>query len=370
MIERNKFLDVNCYQSITLTGSQRKQFREALLDAFSITQLEITLDELDWKLTQIVGGSNDEEIVYNLIKWAESCGEVNKLLETVKKANPCNQKLTSFYLSVIKIEKQKSQLEKDGENPIYKALLSLNYRDQVDRFEQFWEADCDRQVGCFLIRGDSASGQRWLLNRLLEKSFHDTTAAKKVGISLSAYNESYIEDLWEQLKLELKASSASPQKLVSSAYEYWKNETVIIVFHNLDRMYRSEPKKLIANFWNPLVEKVQQHRNCSSYLAMFLVDNKGKSLEWEIDMATEIGKYQLCHPIDLQPISNFSQGLLNKWVMSNRKLPDFPTNNIQLKNLARDFWENSREGIPELVMRQICECCGSSWSDIMKTLSL
>jgi inactive STAND len=265
---------------------------------------------------------------------------------------------------------QENELNRNKNYQIYNALLSLNYRDQVYRFEKFWELDSDRQVGCFLIRGDSASGQRWLLNRLLDKSFHDTTAAKKVRISLSAYDESYIEDLWEQLKLELQASSASPQKLVSRAYEYWQNETVIIIFYNLDRMCCSEPKKLIAHFWNPLVEKVQQHRNCSSYLAMFLVDNKGKSREWEIDMTTEISEYQLCHPIDLQSISNFSQDLLSTWVMYNRKLPDFPTNNTQLKKLAKEFWESSCEGIPELVMHKICEHCGSSLYDIMKTLSL
>jgi cell division septum initiation protein DivIVA len=93
----------NKFRNINLTGSQRKQFREAIIDAFpSVTQLEIMLsEELDWQLAQIAGGSNYEEIVFNLIKWAESRAEVSNLLEAAKRANPGNQKLNDFYLSII-----------------------------------------------------------------------------------------------------------------------------------------------------------------------------------------------------------------------------------------------------------------------------
>ena len=263
-----------------------------------------------------------------------------------------------------------SRLPKDENNLLYEALLSLNYREQVDKFEKFWEVDPSRQVGSFLVWGQAASCQAWLLNRLLHKSFHDTTAAKKIPVFLSTYEESYIEDLWSKLSKELQTSSA-PQKLIESMYEHWQNETVIIVLHNLERMYPDQPKELIEKFWNPLVDMVKQHpRRCSSYLVMFLVDNKGDAHKWKIDFATDINRWEPSQPFNLQPISNFSNPLLNTWVQKNRRLPRFPPNNEQLTKLAKDFWENSREGIPELVMDKICQHCNSSWSNISKLLEV
>ncbi|MEC4813788.1 MAG: effector-associated domain EAD1-containing protein [Scytonema sp. PMC 1069.18] len=93
----------NKFRNINLTGTQRKQFREAIIDAFpSVTQLEIMLsEELDWRLAKIAGGSNYEEIVFNLIKWAESYNEVGNLLKAAKSANPGNQNLHHFYLSIM-----------------------------------------------------------------------------------------------------------------------------------------------------------------------------------------------------------------------------------------------------------------------------
>jgi hypothetical protein len=88
---------------INLTGTQRREFREALMIAFpSKNDLEMMLsDELDWNLAQIAGGNNQQEIVFNLIKFAEAQGEVKNLLEAAKRYNPGNQKLHNFYMSII-----------------------------------------------------------------------------------------------------------------------------------------------------------------------------------------------------------------------------------------------------------------------------
>ncbi|ODH01471.1 hypothetical protein A4S05_28870 [Nostoc sp. KVJ20] len=88
---------------INLTGSQRKEFREALMDAFrSKNDLEIMLsEELDWNLDQIAGGNNYQDIVFNLIKFVEAKGEIKKLLEAAKLYNSGNYKLHNFYVSII-----------------------------------------------------------------------------------------------------------------------------------------------------------------------------------------------------------------------------------------------------------------------------
>ncbi|KYC35638.1 hypothetical protein WA1_07420 [Scytonema hofmannii PCC 7110] len=86
---------------MNLVGTQKKQFGEALIDAFPRkNDLEMMLSyELDWNLNQIVCGSNYKEIVFELIQWAEARGKIKELLQTAKKANPGNPQLQNFSLS-------------------------------------------------------------------------------------------------------------------------------------------------------------------------------------------------------------------------------------------------------------------------------
>ncbi|MUG91154.1 hypothetical protein F7734_01020 [Scytonema sp. UIC 10036] len=344
----------------------KEELREALMHAFRCaTELEIMLsDKLDWNLHQIAGGNNYKHIVYRLIIYAESQGKLRELIEAAKTANPGNPKLQTIDLNRIE------NLTFQDNNLLYEALLSLNYQDQVDKFQKFWNYHNNCLPRCFLVRGEPKSCQRWLLNRLLQTSLRCSTTAKKVRISLAERGESYIEDIWAKLSLELK-TSASPQKLVTQTYEDWQKETVIIVFPNFDRLCPTEAKQLIEKFWNPLVEKVQNcSQGCNSYLVMFLVDNRGYASEWKIDWAKDLEKYSPLYPMDLEPISDFSEKLLISWVMGNHQLLGSTGNDEQLQKLAQDFWRNSRQGIPELAMEEICKHCGSSWSDIMNLLSL
>ncbi|MUH00836.1 hypothetical protein F7734_54635 [Scytonema sp. UIC 10036] len=78
-----------------LAGSQRKQFCEALMDAFpSQNALKMMLSyELDWELDRIAGGNNYEEIVFSLIEYAKAQGKLIELLEAAKRDNPGNPKL-------------------------------------------------------------------------------------------------------------------------------------------------------------------------------------------------------------------------------------------------------------------------------------
>ena len=77
-----------------LTGPQYRVLQEALLSAFSTNELRTMLKfRLDWDLNQIAGGSNDREIVSNLIRWADSRGETISLLLAARQENPGNPQL-------------------------------------------------------------------------------------------------------------------------------------------------------------------------------------------------------------------------------------------------------------------------------------
>ncbi|MBO3457636.1 hypothetical protein G7B40_008865 [Aetokthonos hydrillicola Thurmond2011] len=312
----------------------------------------------------------DEEA---LQKWKEKLAYLQA--EEPVLANPAQK----FELrEQIKECKQKIQEYEENINiRLRMALLSLNYTQQVTEFKDFWESDLS-QIGCFLIRGKQQDCQRWLVHRLLHKSsqcFPDSTTGKKIRISLPTHKENYIDEVWKRLGKDLgfqSLTSPSPDELAERAYDYWQDGTVVIVFSNLDTIYKDEMKKLINEFWCPLVEMVRQHppKTCYSYLSMFLVDNTGCSSDWGIDFAINLNEQQLSQPFALQTLENFSKGQLKTWVMTNRTLPNFPRENKRLHNLAENFWQKSQQGIPELVMKQICEYCNSSWSTISEVLEV
>ncbi|MUG93715.1 hypothetical protein F7734_15320 [Scytonema sp. UIC 10036] len=90
----------NDQKPINLTGAQRKQFCDALMDAFrSQKDLEMMLSyELDWKLNQIAGGENYQQIVFSLIDHADAQGQLKELLNGAKRYNTGNHKLRSLNL--------------------------------------------------------------------------------------------------------------------------------------------------------------------------------------------------------------------------------------------------------------------------------
>jgi Effector-associated domain 1/TIR domain/CHAT domain len=86
--------DVN----MELTGSQKKQLREALQSAFpSRARLkQLALEELDWNLDEIVGEGSLADIVFELIGFAEAEGRLVDLVTAAIRSNPGNSKLSLF----------------------------------------------------------------------------------------------------------------------------------------------------------------------------------------------------------------------------------------------------------------------------------
>jgi nucleoside phosphorylase len=80
---------------VNLTGEQRQQLREALMDAFSKSEnLELMLRErLEVELNSISSGGNYQYTVFEVIRWFQAQGRLGELLEAAKKANPGNSKL-------------------------------------------------------------------------------------------------------------------------------------------------------------------------------------------------------------------------------------------------------------------------------------
>jgi hypothetical protein len=345
-----------------LTLEQRKEFMEALMHAFrSKNDLEmmLRLSELDWWLNKIADGENYEQIVFKLIEYAEAQGQIIELFQAAINKNPRNPKLKA--------------IEKYFVNPIeplYKALLSLNYHNEVDIFKQFWNMKPCPKVGSFLVLGEPQCGQRWLVNRLFNDCFPDTTTTtvKKIPIHLT-YKEKYIEDLWSRLSREVN-SSVKPEKIVKRIYDYWKNDTVIIAIHGLDLICSEEHMEVFKKLWNPLVELVVGHeQSCESYLVMFLIFNNAVDSQ-NFPCTKDLTQWQFSKSL-LMKIEKFTCALLQEWVLKNANLhDDFSQDSDDVKELANFFLKESLNGVPQLVMYEICKHCNLNWQDIENKFTL
>lgn len=83
---------------IELIGGQFQQFYEALLSAFpnSATLRRMIRFKLNENLDELATGENYSEVVFKLLEWAESQGQLQVLLTGALEQNPGNPKLRSF----------------------------------------------------------------------------------------------------------------------------------------------------------------------------------------------------------------------------------------------------------------------------------
>jgi hypothetical protein len=81
-----------------LSGRQRKQLKDALVDAFPTKSLleQILLFELDKNLEAIAGEGNLQEIIFKIIQTAEAEGWTEDLIHAARGANPGNLKLQTI----------------------------------------------------------------------------------------------------------------------------------------------------------------------------------------------------------------------------------------------------------------------------------
>ncbi|NES19963.1 MAG: CHAT domain-containing protein [Symploca sp. SIO3E6] len=87
---------------LTLNDVQKRRLREALMSAFlTEPDLEMMLeDELGIPLNTIAGGSNYKQIVNTAVKWFDSQGQSQDLIQAARRANPGNPKLKAFALEI------------------------------------------------------------------------------------------------------------------------------------------------------------------------------------------------------------------------------------------------------------------------------
>lgn len=285
-----------------------------------------------------------------------------KVFECQEEIRKCELKIQECKAARKKYETNRKA---NRENIIYKSLLSLNYTKQRSQFDDFWNQEFTRQIGSFVIHGQQDCCQDWLIHPLVRQSRLNSTLAEKIHIYLSDDDECDIASIWEVLARSLKCDSTEPIDLVNRTYEYWKKETVILIFYNLEQLDRTQISILIEKFWLPLLNLVEPcSSKClnaygSNYLAMFLVDNRGCMKTWEINF--ECTKYTLV----FEPLNNFKKSELKGWYFQEyENVSNFLPNKSEVNKWVESLWQQSEEGVPVKVMKAICDKCGTNWEEV------
>ncbi len=118
---------------MSLSKEEYQQLQEALLSAFPSkeTLRQMVRFELGASLDAIAGGSNQSEVIFNLIGWAETCGKSQALIEGAYHHNSTNPKLKAFYENY-----QKSFAQPSPENTLtmtldLQALINNKLLDEI-----------------------------------------------------------------------------------------------------------------------------------------------------------------------------------------------------------------------------------------------
>jgi inactive STAND/Caspase domain len=245
---------------------------------------------------------------------------------------------------------------------LYQALLRLGYFEQTKLFRKFVRT---YPITAFLIYGKLDYGQRWLLNRLVEKHTHDSIADAPIKINWSRISQrTDVTALWQALARRVGLSlPAKPQEIMNCIARRWQHQNIVLVFYEVDFLPKAFLEELLRDFWAPLATQAwNSARPQSPYkLLMFLVDYDGKVGEWSIPFAESLDpSWQPSTPVKLPIIEEFTEGDLLSWLQFSAD--DLPVDLIdEMDETVQAILENSNDGIPELTFWDICQRAGSNW---------
>jgi inactive STAND/TIR domain len=234
-------------------------------------------------------------------------------------------------------------------NNVYDALSNLNYIEQRKLFRYF--IDSNYNIGSFLLHGKKWSGQDWLLNELLRQVDNLSTARYFKFSFGSICCGGGFEDLWYDLGEWIGQNTCSPNKIVEEIYALWQTKTIIFILRDVDLVEEYSLHNFLFNFWYPLTKKAKAS-NMSNYCLLFLVGYR--SCKWNLLLTKNLeppgNPY---YPIELKELTNFPRKELELWINREYRLPSSLT--------IDKILENSEEGLPELVLKNICALSGDNW---------
>ncbi|MDY7012514.1 MAG: hypothetical protein SVX43_02740 [Cyanobacteriota bacterium] len=302
-------------------------------------------------------------------QYNDLAAEIDYLCDVEKTENLSRRERYNLRKQIESLEEQQDRVNQQlialdkvsKSEQLYRNLLKLGYQKQVRLFLQLIQT---QSVAAFLIHGSSHKyGQRWLLNRLVDRYVPHSMTGRKVKVELSrTLPRSDVKALWRELGdryLGLRSQKPSPSEIAEGIYRWWQTENVLLVFHDINLMPKDYVETLIRDFWNPLAHKA---RNASSggsreKLLMFLVDYDGSVGNLAPLFSEKVNPNQPAIPVRPPTISKFDEEVLADWIANEfEELPIVLKHNFD--DTVREILSESEEGIPEYVLAGIFKRCG------------
>ncbi|MEO1377105.1 MAG: hypothetical protein AAFW70_23005 [Cyanobacteria bacterium J06635_10] len=252
------------------------------------------------------------------------------------------------------------------DDELYRTLLKLDYQKQSIFFRQFSESGA---TAAFVIQGSRHHGQRWLLNRLAQKTCNLVTD-KIIRFPLKRLGRSNdVSALWrevaERVGLDRTDLSLSGVEIADYVCNWLQTQNVILIFNDIEYMPRGYLATLIDEFWQPLVRKTTNCRR-DSQLLMFLIDRTGRMCTKNIDFTEAYTvDWNPQKPIKLPILNKFTETILSGWFVNAVDVLPLEVIN-EIDRTVESILENCEGGTPEYVFEEICSLCDRDWLEETK----
>ena len=243
---------------------------------------------------------------------------------------------------------------------LFDLLLQMDFKQQVRLVQAVIKL---HRTASFLVHGEPYCGQQLLVTRLFRvKPQWKNISPIRIDVSHNGVGRS-IPHLWRQLTSWLGLpKDAEPNQIIDRVCDRLLTQDVIFIFYTVDYMLPEVLPAWLQEFWEPLVERVEQNFRPppeGRHLLMFLVDNSGRVCQSNIVLAQQFDQPEYPRiPLHLPPVSPFPPDVLDDWIsdaMVHRGMQ------MPAGLTAQVLLEKSKDGIPEFVYEEICCHCGHDW---------
>jgi hypothetical protein len=222
------------------------------------------------------------------------------------------------------IEQKKRNLQAER---LFNCMIHLDYSYHSYCFNKFYR---NHPIGAFVIHGspevkedeieDDEYGLslRSILKRfLIGIPYRKRTSPIEIQLYTRGARKTDLNALWRRLCDEFGLETPShPVRIAQRLSERLKNQSVILIVHDIDCVAPDYLEKIIKEFWVFLALEVQKYSKIiNTAFLMFLVDYSGCVKDWNIEFAQgidEIKNHQ--YPYSFPIVRRFTSEEVSSWV--------------------------------------------------------
>ncbi|MEM7127029.1 MAG: toll/interleukin-1 receptor domain-containing protein [Chloroflexota bacterium] len=325
-----------------LSGPQFSELQESLLSAFpSRPNLEQMMRiGLDTNLNNISAGENLSEDVYRLIIWAESTGQLDKLLIAAADQNPENVRLSKFVNEYKehqhKFDRIDSTLAGNISHSKLRVFLCHAKTDKAEVHRLYQQLKSDG-IEPWLDEENLLPGQNWEI--VIPNEVRNSDVVLVCLSKESVSRDGYVQD---EIRLALSAATLKPEEiyLIPAKLEECDVPAPLTSWQWVDLFESSGYEKLIRS----LQKRAEQLELLQPILTGSYVANQNRTSIWKIYyyigifLALFIIMIILLSPgprFFVGTIAQFSQNIFTQPTTETTEQPtgsDFPSNTLIITN--------------------------------------